>query len=191
MGAITVYRWIPLTAQPAHRQVPTHYVERLPEWQTVESAFSNGQDVVRVAHHLRERGVPAANINKVLAELATESVRRQSFPDRPSRLNCLYAFLDPIEAVGFSAIRGESGSVFEATTSTSSRWHAVPFPTPFFIQPATPDESGERASWQAMVDRAFSYWNMPLDTEGPVELLVEGDLGLVGNGLNIWDLIWR
>src|SRR5439155_16212041 len=90
-GPLTVYRAVAAAAQPL-QQVPQRWVRSQGAYQ---SLAPNPQPLIASA--LQAASVPC--VDKVWTELAYEAARLDVAPNLPSRLDSLYAYMDPLEAL--------------------------------------------------------------------------------------------
>ena len=130
-------------------------------------------------------GVP--EVPKIWTELAYESVRLRAGPEMPSRLDALYAFADPLEALSFTEVTGNAQQVWEGEVTAGVPWVLVDMADFEVVEPLAPDEAGFRTAWDTACERASRYWTPGSDvTLG--EILVAGTITL-GRRLELLPLL--
>jgi hypothetical protein len=164
-GNLTVYRAISTDDQPL-LQRPMGWVRLQRAYQAL-AADSNPA----IAAALAAASVP--HIEKVWTELAYESVRLAVAPTLPSRLDSLFAFADPLEALSFTEIAGEAKHVWEMAVPAETSWAVVDMTAFASVDPATKNASGYEAAWEEALERGRSYWT-PCSTIKVAEVLVAG-----------------
>jgi hypothetical protein len=82
------------------------------------------------------------NVDKVWTELAYESARARIAQALPSRLDSLYAYADPLEALSFTEVTGEPKAVWEGDVLAGAAWALVDVTEFEVVIPTTQDEQG-------------------------------------------------
>lgn len=95
----------------------------------------------------------------------------------PSRLDSLYAYADPLEALSFTEITNEPKQVWEGTVQDGVAWAVVDMSVFKVIEPEVPDEGGFEETWRQAFDAAKQYLQPIVDT-GAAEVLVAGQIRL-------------
>jgi len=116
-------------------------------------------------------------VPKGWTELAYEHVRRQVRPEAPSRLGCLFAMVDPLEALSFTEETGNGQAVFEGSVEAGVRWAVVDMAQYANQQPPTWSVDGLKEPWDRACEAAVRYWSAP----GALtpEVLVSGAIHLL------------
>jgi len=117
------------------------------------------------------------HVLKVWTELAYESVRLTVAPDAPSRLESLYAYLDPLEALSFPLEIAEGRQIWRGAVADGVRWSIVDMSAFSSTPPATNDASGFQTSWDEAAVRARDYWQ-PRNEIRQAEVLIAGAIQL-------------
>jgi hypothetical protein len=117
VGPLTVYRAIALFDQP-RRQSPVRWVRGQHAFKALSEDASP-----KIATALARASVD--DVNKVWTELAFEEARTRIAPDMPSRLDVLYAYSDPLEALSFTEVTGEPKAVWEGEVQNGVQWALV------------------------------------------------------------------
>jgi hypothetical protein len=114
-------------------------------------------------------------VDKVWTELAFESARVHVAPDMPSRLDALYAYADPLEALSFTEVTGASKQVWEGEVQDDSQWALVDMSAFEVVNPVEVGEKGYQEAWDQAAKRAKTYWAPGGDVQA-AEILVNGEL---------------
>lgn len=167
VGPIGVYRSISNFNQPLHQQ-PRRWVRE-------QQAFKvlSGDPKPEIAAALAAAEVPV--VVKVWTELAYEACRVDKAPDMPSRLDSLYAYADPLEALSFTEITGSAQQVFRGNVQENVPWAVVDMLDFQLIDPTTLDKEGFNAAWLQAFEDAERYW-LHDGTPRAAEILVAGPI---------------
>ncbi|MEX0754988.1 MAG: hypothetical protein WD556_07715 [Actinomycetota bacterium] len=92
-----------------------------------------------------------------MTELAYESVRQQQAPEFPSRLNSLFAFLDPFEALDLTRETAKAYMVIRGTVPAGVRFGVVDMMRFNVVELGTSEEEVVSAYRAAEADAA-KYW---------------------------------
>lgn len=185
VGPMTVYRVLQFPADDRfprfdHVQLPQRWARRQPEYITLEAAQMKGGDVVGAAEHLATQGADRLRLVKALQELIYERIRLEIAPTMPSRLESVYAFIDPLDAFAFAErMKSIPRAVFQATVPEGTPWAVVDmnyFPTG---QEGDIGIAAEKASRDAPC-----YWTTDGNDLVP-EILIPGAIQLVGNSMEV------
>lgn len=157
--------------QPFH-QTPQRYVRRQPSFDVLVDADKRGEAAARAAelHLAGDEGIP-----KIWGEMATELVRQEIAPDAPSRLDCLFACTDPIEALAF--VTTQAKAVFAGTVPDGVPWRLVDMTGLRFDTPDEITADGYADVFAAATEAAHRYWN-PRGEILRAEVLVGGPIEL-------------
>jgi hypothetical protein len=157
---------------------PQRYVRQLPAFQALEPLLDSGGSPPDAAALLADSGFE--RVDKALGELAYEAVRRDFHSELPSRLDCLFAFFDPIEAFLFEAVPQDGPRIVcSGRVRSEVRWVIVPMPIPVILPaPSPPDGAGFRQFWTKSLDRARIYWDQDTPLDRVAEVLVEGPIDI-------------
>ncbi|GIW20264.1 MAG: hypothetical protein KatS3mg065_0560 [Chloroflexota bacterium] len=168
-GPETVYRAVSTDNQPLLQQPM--------KWVRLQGAYRALAEcpTPRMAAALAAAGVP--NVAKVWTELAYEAVRQQIARELPSRLDSLYAFADPFEALSFTEVTSGAHQVWEGEVPEGVTWAAVDMSAFGVVRPETPDPAGYAEAWRRATEQARRYW-VPGDEIQVQEILVAGELRL-------------
>src|SRR5207253_3676004 len=99
-----------------------------------------------------------ANVAKIWTELAFEAVRQQLAPEAPSRLDAIFAFADPIEALSFTETTGQGQQVWRGTVESGVTWWLVDMAAFDVVEPQANAADVFRVSWAVALERARGYW---------------------------------
>jgi hypothetical protein len=99
---LAVYRSLGVGSHPQVQEPHFHVRRTIPAYGALEPLLENGGDPPGAAAHLNSNGF--ADVDKALAELAYETVRRDIRPSAPSRLDSVFCFFDPLEAFLFGDV---------------------------------------------------------------------------------------
>jgi hypothetical protein len=147
-------------------------------WVVSQQAYAglSANQTPETAAALLAAGVP--QVTKVWTELAFEEVRKELSPDAPSRLNCLFAFADPLEALSFTETTGQGQQVWCGEVDTDVSWKLVDM-SPFnVVEPDQISAAGFREAWDKAQAQASRYWNPGAQVD-VAEILVAGSLTLL------------
>jgi hypothetical protein len=150
------------------QQIPARYVVSLDAFR----ALSANRDPEIAA------ALNAAKVDfvlKVWTELAYEAVRIRVRPTAPSRLESLFAFADPIEALSFTEETDTPKHVWRGEVDTGAPWVLVDMRAFSIPQLPVPGAAGFRAVWQQAEAQAMNYWQ-PTAVVGIAEILVGGPI---------------
>jgi len=107
VGPLTVYRSLGMGNHPQVQELHFHVRRTIPAYGALAPLLENGGNPPAAAAHLNSNGF--ADVDKALAELAYETVRRDIRPSAPSRLDSVFCFFDPLEAFLFGDVVAQSG----------------------------------------------------------------------------------
>ncbi len=170
VGPLMVYRAIAADMDQPLTQQPMLWVRSLP---ACRALVDDPQP--RIAKALAAASVPY--VPKVWTELAYEAVRLEVSPEKPSRLDVLYAYADPLEALSFTEITGLPKQVWEGGVAEEVPWAMTDMSVYGVIHPTTQDEDGFRTAWAQATEAARKYWQ-PDNGVRAAELLVAGPVQL-------------
>lgn len=162
-----MYRSIANTNQPLLQQ-PVRWARSLPAFQALAT-----NPTPPIAAALAAASV--ADVDKVWTELAYESARVQVAPEMPSRLDALYAYADPLEALSFTEVTGEPKQVWEGNVQDRVPWAVVDMSAFKMVEPTNADEAGYQEAWDRAFEEAKMYWE-PGDEVRIAEVLVAGSV---------------
>lgn len=165
-----MFRAVDAQHQQALRQTAQRWVMNQPAYTALNQTPSP-----EVAAGLHQAGV--LNVPKVWSELAYETVRKEAFPAAPSRLESLYAYLDPLEALSFTEVTGYGKQVWRGEVENGVRWAVVDVSHFSVAQPASADINGFQEAWDRARTQARSYWGSEADVR-EAEVLVAGPIVL-------------
>lgn len=185
VGPLAVYRSLGMGSHPQVQEPHFHVRRTIPAYGALEPLLDNGGDPA--AAHLNSNGF--AHVDKALAELAYETVRRDIRPSAPSHIDSVFCFFDPLEAFLFGDVVAPSGprAVCSGIVRSGVPWAIVPMPIPFFVEPPSRDQDGYRQFWETAIRRARIYWNPETPLDRVAEVLVAGAVDLQGSATGQWD----
>lgn len=167
-GTLTIYRSITPGEQPL-LQTPMRWVENQPVFELLNETSLN--PVHAALFH--RAGTPY--IPKIWTELAYESTRKEIAPERPSRLEALYAFLDPIEAFSFIQVTGQIKQIWKGNVLEGVPWAVVDMAEFETADVGDGSADGFARAWDSARQRAKAYWT-PTTELKRAEVLIAGDL---------------
>lgn len=175
VGPLEVFRAVN-TINPVLSQTPQNWLRNMAWFQELEA---NPTPEAAVSMYVAPPPGGWSFIPKAWTELAYEEMRLQIRPRAPSRLACLFAMLDPLEALSFTEETGNSQVIFKGSVNVDVPWATIDM-TKFLVQldgpgPWTPQQLVE-ARVRALI-LAAEYWS----EHGPLmsaEVLVGGGITL-------------
>ncbi len=189
VGPVRLFRALPNAigqTQWQVKQVPQGYIQTLPGFGLLAAALAGGSTTLNNQAAALAATTNPEKIAKAWTEVLYEEVRAQVAPTAPSRLNSLWAFLDPLEAFALSDRTATAYVVFEAEVLPGITWFVADmsaFSVPQFSGFAASDFLSAEAAVRADASR---YWRDGLTSNEP-EVLVGGGLTLVSNALRLLD----
>jgi hypothetical protein len=108
-----------------------------------------------------------------LLEMAWEIVRLTEFPELPSRLNCMFFWMDEGAARGFHSRRPWPAGLYEVEVVDCARICLADMNLISYFE--------ENESAASMMERARRYWSgeLPVQPAVPPEVLLEGTVRVV------------
>jgi hypothetical protein len=171
IGPLEVFRAISAQNQNLHQE--PRFWARV-QW-TFNRLLAAPDPAIAAAAHANPQ---CGDVPKLWAEVAFEIARRELAPEKPSRLESLYAWFDPIEAFLFID-DATVGAVWRGAVPDGVRWVAANFTAFDVLRPPAGAAAGAFAeAWDALQERARCYWLPTLPIER-AEVLVDGVIDLV------------
>jgi hypothetical protein len=167
VGPLEVFRAISPAPQ-ARQQIPARYVASLDAYRALSA-----NPAPEIAAALNTAKVDS--VLKVWTELAYEAVRIRVRPTAPSRLESLFAFADPIEALSFTEETDAPKHVWRGQVEAGAPWVVVDMSGFSVPQPPAPNAAGFRTVWRQAETQAMNYWQ-PGAVVGIAEILVGGPI---------------